>query len=181
MDYFGQEMQTLFADKTGLLRALAESEEGFAPIYLADGCTLFFFAGTDDGIGVYRLYLPERKLDVLYDAIPVDAIRLSLAAPVSNAEILWGQGNPDFFAQYKVLTSDPASGYNPAQMGESECIGMLELDSGMFSACECYFNAMTQAYYEMPFGYVYLEMPRTQENIARHGDAWWLDFAEDDG
>ena len=44
VSYSGK-IETLFADRTGLLRSLAEKEH--APIYLADGCTLFFLAGTD--------------------------------------------------------------------------------------------------------------------------------------
>lgn len=46
VSYSGK-IETLFADRTGLLRSLAEKEH--APIYLADGCTLFFLAGTDEG------------------------------------------------------------------------------------------------------------------------------------
>lgn len=176
VSYSGEERQVLYTDQSGLLWALSIAEDIFAPVYLADGCALFFLAGADDGIGIYRLYLPDQTLDILYDAIPTDAIQLFMSAPISNVEVRWSQGNPDFFARYEALTNDPNSGYDPQKIGESECIGMVELDFDMYSASEYYYNTITGDLYEMPFGYVYLEMPRTKENIEKNGASWWLDF-----
>ena len=171
VSYSGK-IETLFADRTGLLRSLAEKEH--APIYLADGCTLFFLAGTDEGIGIYRLYLPNKQADVLYSSIPRNALRLRLEPPPSNVESVWDNGDVLFFARYEELLNT-SSGYAPETMGEDECIGMLELDEKLYSAQAHYINALTGDYREMPYGYVYLPMPRSKENIALNGEAWWLD------
>ena len=171
VSYSGK-IETLFADRTGLLRSLAEKEH--APIYLADGCTLFFLAGTDEGIGIYRLYLPNKQADVLYSSIPRNALRLRLGTPPSNVEAVWDNGDVLFFARYEELLNT-SSGYAPETMGEDECIGMLELDEKLYSAQAHYINALTGDYREMPYGYVYLPMPRSKENIALNGEAWWLD------
>ena len=171
VSYSGK-IETLFADRTGLLRSLAEKEH--APIYLADGCTLFFLAGTDEGIGIYRLYLPNKQADVLYSSIPRNALRLRLEPPPSNVEAVWDNGDVLFFARYEELLNT-SSGYVPETMGEDECIGMLELDEKLYSAQAHYINALTGDYREMPYGYVYLPMPRSKENIALNGEAWWLD------
>lgn len=137
VSYSGK-IETLFADRTGLLRSLAEKEH--APIYLADGCTLFFLAGTDEGIGIYRLYLPNKQADVLYSSIPRNALRLRLEPPPSNVEAVWDTGDVLFFARYEELLNT-SSGYAPETMGEDECIGMLELDEKRYSA---------QAHYDRP-------------------------------
>lgn len=151
VSYSGK-IETLFADRTGLLRSLAEKEH--APIYLADGCTLFFLAGTDEGIGIYRLYLPNKQADVLYSSIPRNALRLRLEPPPSNVEAVWDNGDVLFFARYEELLNT-SSGYAPETMGEDECIGMLELDEKLYSAQAHYINALTGDYREMPYGYVY--------------------------
>ena len=117
VSYSGK-IETLFADRTGLLRSLAEKEH--APIYLADGCTLFFLAGTDEGIGIYRLYLPNKQADVLYSSIPRNALRLRLEPPPSNVEAVWDNGDVLFFARYEELLNT-SSGYAPEAMGEDEC------------------------------------------------------------
>ena len=171
VSYSGK-IETLFADRTGLLRSLAEKEH--APIYLADGCTLFFLAGTDEGIGIYRLYLPNKQADVLYSSIPRNALRLRLEPPPSNVEAVWDNGDVLFFARYEELLNT-SSGYAPETMGEDECIGILELDEKLYSAQAHYINALTGDYRKMPYGYVYLPMPRSKENIALKGEAWWLD------
>lgn len=147
VSYSGK-IETLFADRTGLLRSLAEKEH--APIYLADGCTLFFLAGTDEGIGIYRLYLPNKQADVLYSSIPRNALRLRLEPPPSNVEAVWDTGDVLFFARYEELLNT-SSGYAPETMGEDECIGMLELDEKRYSAQAHYINALTGDYREMPY------------------------------
>lgn len=147
VSYSGK-IETLFADRTGLLRSLAEKEH--APIYLADGCTLFFLAGTDEGIGIYRLYLPNKQADVLYSSIPRNALRLRLEPPPSNVEAVWDNGDVLFFARYEELLNT-SSGYAPETMGEDECIGMLELDEKLYSAQAHYINALTGDYREMPY------------------------------
>lgn len=121
VSYSGK-IETLFADRTGLLRSLAEKEH--APIYLADGCTLFFLAGTDEGIGIYRLYLPNKQADVLYSSIPRNALRLRLEPPPSNVEAVWDNGDVLFFARYEELLNT-SSGYAPEAMGE-EKMSVLE-------------------------------------------------------
>lgn len=156
VSYSGK-IETLFADRTGLLRSLAEKEH--APIYLADGCTLFFLAGTDEGIGIYRLYLPNKQADVLYSSIPRNALRLRLEPPPSNVEAVWDNGDVLFFARYEELLNT-SSGYAPETMGEDECIGMLELDEKLYSAQAHYINALTGDYREMPYGYVYIQLRR---------------------
>ena len=125
-------------------------------------------------IGIYRLYLPNKQADVLYSSIPRNALRLRLEPPPSNVEAVWDNGDVLFFARYEELLNT-SSGYAPETMGEDECIGMLELDEKLYSAQAHYINALTGDYREMPYGYVYLPMPRSKENIALNGEAWWLD------
>lgn len=124
--------------------------------------------------GIYRLYLPNKQADVLYSSIPRNALRLRLEPPPSNVEAVWDNGDVLFFARYEELLNT-SSGYVPETMGEDECIGMLELDEKLYSAQAHYINALTGDYREMPYGYVYLPMPRSKENIALNGEAWWLD------
>lgn len=125
-------------------------------------------------IGIYRLYLPNKQADVLYSSIPRNALRLRLEPPPSNVEAVWDNGDVLFFARYEELLNT-SSGYAPEAMGEDECIGILELDEKLYSAQAHYINALTGDYREMPYGYVYLPMPRSKENIALNGEAWWLD------
>ena len=89
-------------------------------------------------------------------------------------EAVWDNGDVLFFARYEELLNT-SSGYAPETMGEDECIGILELDEKLYSAQAHYINALTGDYRKMPYGYVYLPMPRSKENIALNGEAWWLD------
>ena len=107
-------------------------------------------------------------------SIPRNALRLRLEPPPSNVAAVWDNGDVLFFARYEELLNT-SSGYAPETMGEDECIGMLELDEKLYSAQAHYINALTGDYREMPYGYVYLPMPRSKENIALNGEAWWLD------
>lgn len=101
------------------------------------------------GIGIYRLYLPNKQADVLYSSIPRNALRLRLEPPPSNVEAVWDNGDVLFFARYEELLNT-SSGYAPETMGEDECIGMLELDEKLYSAQAHYINALTGDYREMP-------------------------------
>ena len=172
MDYWGENREILFVDETGLLGKYAEVRTQH---YLFKDETLFFIAGSKDKLGIYRIYLPTRTVDVMYDEIPLTAINLDLNKPVSNHEITWTDGNPEFFAFYESLSSDWSSLHENTPYNSDEAIGMVELDYRIYSAREHYINTATNTYKEIPFGYVYLPKPRSDENVELNGEAWWKD------
>ena len=88
MDYWGNNIQRLFYDESGLISRMNQSDAndpiwGYSEflsdgttirdpiqkwIYLADGRVMCFWAGAENGDGavLYRLYLSERRVDALF-------------------------------------------------------------------------------------------------------------------
>ena len=138
MDYYGENRTTVFTDDTGLLGELmfAEGNGGF---FLLGEDLTYFLAGTEDGgVGVYRLYLPEDRTDLLYRYTPAQVEELTFSAYLSgerqepriqigrpipcfrqglttNQWVRWDAKDPEFYVKYAAMLAD--SGGNT---GETE-------------------------------------------------------------
>ena len=81
IDYNGENRQTLHVDETQKLAPIDE-------IFAWDNSVLFFAAGAGSDYGIYRLYLPDMTLDLLYTT----EMKPYLFNPYSNFEITWTSG-----------------------------------------------------------------------------------------
>ena len=89
------------------------------PLPLADRSVLYFWAGAEDGDGaaLYRLYVHDGHTDVVYQYTQKELeqyrfpdcpelegtgpyYRISVPEPVSNVEVGWTVGNPEFFHRF---------------------------------------------------------------------------------
>lgn len=89
------------------------------PLPLADRSVLYFWAGAEDGDGaaLYRLYVSDGHTDVVYQYTQEELeqyrfpdcpelegtgpyYRISVPNPVSNVEVGWTVGNPEFFHRF---------------------------------------------------------------------------------
>ena len=89
------------------------------PLPLADRSVLYFWAGAEDGNGaaLYRLYVHDGHTDVVYQYTQKELeqyrfpdcpelegtgpyYRISVPEPVSNVEVGWTVGNPEFFQRF---------------------------------------------------------------------------------
>lgn len=114
VDYLSGEITTLYRDETGALSELIEEEEDHicrGLMTLADGRILYFLAGCEDASGIYRLYLPEGQLDLVYGGIPLDTKPFlePLLFP-SNRKVGWCERNPEYTALMEELNT-PDSPY----------------------------------------------------------------------
>lgn len=80
IDYNGENRQTLYVDET---QKIAPFDITYT--HVRDNSVLFFVAAAGSDYGIYRLYLPDMTLDLLYttEAKPF------LYGPYSNYEITW--------------------------------------------------------------------------------------------
>lgn len=89
------------------------------PLPLADRSVLYFWAGAEDGDGaaLYRLYVHDGHTDVVHQYTQKELeqyrfpdypelegtgpyYRISAPNPVSNVEVRWSVGNPEFFHRF---------------------------------------------------------------------------------
>lgn len=89
------------------------------PLPLADRSVMYFWAGAEDGDGaaLYRLYVHDGHTDVVYQYTQEELeqyrfpdcpelegtgpyYRISAPEPVSNVEVGWTVGNPEFFHRF---------------------------------------------------------------------------------
>lgn len=89
------------------------------PLPLADRSVMYFWAGAEDGDGaaLYRLYVSDGHTDVVYQYTQEELeqyrfpdcpelegtgpyYRISVPEPVSNVEVGWTVGNPEFFHRF---------------------------------------------------------------------------------
>lgn len=195
--YASGQAEILFTDGTGQL--LAQVERSDYQLWSADDCVLFFMAGTDKGLGIYRLYVPEKKVELLLDGLdpenayfgyggypttkeipdegPATAEVWRYMPIPSNVEVQWLENNPNYAVVYEALANSPDCPYDPKVWGESEFAGWVQTSYELYAQYAQYFNAATGERYEMPAEGIYREPPRTDDNEAKHGEAWWLDFA----
>lgn len=133
MDYNGENKETLFVD---------ESAQGFLQdrAFFRDNCVLFFTAGADDGYGIYRLYLPEKKLDLLVTS----ASRIWLLDPYSNHELSWYIRNPEFEELYQRILNDPPSPYDEMIANNAPQIALnISYDYHIPMELDYYYNTLT--------------------------------------
>ena len=80
IDYNGENRQILYVDETQRIVPFEPTA-----IHVRDNCVLFFVAAAGSEYGIYRLYLPDMTVDLLYttEAAPY------LYEPYSNFEITW--------------------------------------------------------------------------------------------
>lgn len=158
IDYYGRTTEVLFTDASG---AVARHNE---PLWLADGKVLYFWAGAPEGgLGAYRLYLPEKRTDLLRTMTQDEleplwfsgyagterqetAWHLSGLSPVSNQEFVWTEDDPAFYELYAQLLSDPAAFeryFAPAsgEEGMFAALGEITRDYRLTPWTSCYCHA----------------------------------------
>ena len=114
--YDGSSEETLYAAQDGTIISFA-----------AAGDVLFFAEKTDNCIRLCRLYAPEERLDILYDAVSPDAQKF-LIFPVSNHELCWSMDNPAFLELAAEQKQTYIETRNLDPDDQSTYWGMLELD-----------------------------------------------------
>ena len=162
IDYYGKNQETIFTDSTGLLGELN------GQLWLGDGKLTYFWAGADGGLGLYRMYLPECRADLLRTIPQEKAEKLYFASytgtrkndeawqlgdlfPVSNQECTWSQGNPAFYELYVSLMSN--SQYFPDGIDTDAELAytMQQRISAAFHSYPlicCYYSAADDTYLE---------------------------------
>lgn len=184
IDYFGKTRETVFTDSTGLLGQLN------GQLWVADGKVAYLWAGTEGGVGLYRMYLPECRADLLR-TIPREELEklyfsgytgtqkneemyhLGDLFPVSNQECVWDRGNGAFYQLYASLLNDPdrRAQYFPDGIdGEPErCYEVLGQITSAFLNwpwVSCYYSAADDTYLEKNYS----------SNSSDIGtSAWWED------
>lgn len=155
--YDGSQTETLYAAQDGTIIDFA-----------AAGDVLFFAEKTDSCICLCRLYAPEERLDVLYDAVSPDAEGF-LLFPVSNHELCWSMANPAFLelAEEQKQTYIETRNLDPDD--QSTYWGMLELDFDVDSGIRYYYNDLTQELRSQEFRIIYGE---------ESGTDWWKTAAQ---
>ena len=117
--YDGSSEETLYAAQDGTIIS-----------FVAAGDVLFFAEKTDNCIRLCRLYAPEERLDILYDAVSPDAQKF-LIFPVSNHELCWSMDNPAFLELAAEQKQTYIETRNLDPDDQSTYWGMLELDLGV--------------------------------------------------
>ena len=113
VDYLSGEITTLYRDETGVLSELVEGEDHISTgrMILADSRVLYFLAGCEDAAGIYRLYLPEGQVDLVYSGIPLDTKPLlETTLFTSNWKVGWCEKSPEYAALKEELNT-PDSPY----------------------------------------------------------------------
>ena len=147
MDYYGKNKQTLFVDENSTL----------GEVYIRDNCVLFFTAGCEDGYGIYRLYLPEMKLDLLVTS----ESQINLQDPYSSHEVAWYIRNPEFEELYQSILNDEMIASNAPQIALN-----ISYDYHIPMELDYYYNSLTGE-------------TKQREVFAERCDwtarAWWLE------
>ncbi len=191
MDYYGEQLETLFRDPTGRISAgSAEQSEAWEvlkgntfrstdQIQMADGKVLFFLAGSSSGTGgsVWRLYLPDGTLDELVSGLPENARFL---APVSNWEVLWELPNPEYEETYQRIRTDPENPFLPEAEDERAAHEAFEQQYRIHPTTVYYSNALTgqQAATGGPGCWLGIQRHGDDDAIEANGHAWWKDILD---
>ena len=157
--YDGSSEETLYAAQDGTIISFASA-----------GDVLFFAEKTDNCIRLCRLYAPEERLDILYDAVSPDAQKF-LIFPVSNHELCWSMDNPAFLELAAEQKQTYIETRNLDPDDQSTYWGMLELDSDVNSGIRYYYNDLTQELRSQEFRIIYGE-----EDDAD----WWKTAAQEE-
>ena len=141
--YAGSQTETLYAAQDGTIISFATA-----------GDVLFFAEKTAYRIRLCRLYAPEERLDVLYDAVSPDAEDF-LLFPVSNHELCWSMDNPAFLKLAAEQKQTYIETRNLDPDDQSTYWGMLELDFDVNSGIRYYYNDLTQELRSQEFRKIY--------------------------
>lgn len=204
MDHLGENREALFTDETGLISRMNQSDyDNPGEVYydivfddgpphpsannrslaVADRKVLYFWAGAEDGDGAaaYRLYLPEKRVDAVfqYSQEELDVYllpntgdgqgpfyRVSQLWPVSNWEFTWYVGNPAFYELYNTLSDQDF----PAEISPDEWVEWCVREYRITDAFAHYQNALTGEHREANGGVC--------DNLSWGGEfdegpAWW--------
>ena len=197
MDYYGENRTTVFTDDTGLLGELmfAEGDGGF---FLLGEDLTYFLAGTEDGgVGVYRLYLPEDRTDLLYRYTPeqVEELtfstylrgerqepRIQIGAPIpcfrqgltTNQWVRWETKDPEFYAKYAAMLADSEGNTGEMEQFIEEkfdaahaTLYYADLGEDMLYTMPMSWLDMTGTTHASPFGGCWFDLYLDQERTHR--------------
>jgi len=182
MDFYGENRETLFTDESGLLGETAERT-----FFIGDGKVIYFWTGTEDGGGaVCRLYLPEKRADLLYRLTAEELAEyyytpqteevaehwggtgkvclLGAPGPISNWEFSWSSINGAYLEACDAVAQDPElrEKYFTEGVNGVDLVGYIEFELHIKSFTVYYLNAFTGEYLERPMG-----------GYSVPGGAWW--------
>ena len=153
MDYHGENKETLFVDESA----------AFDEVYIRDNSVLFFTAGCEEGYGIYRLYLPEMKLELLVTS----RVKINLQDPYSNHEVAWYTQNPEFEELYQSILNDPPPPYDEMIANNAPQLAMnISYDYNIPTELDYYYNSSTGETKERG---IYAERCDWSPRV------WWLD------
>ncbi|HIT33976.1 MAG TPA: hypothetical protein IAC31_05045 [Candidatus Faecousia intestinigallinarum] len=119
LDYDTGEAETLYTDPSGQL---------CDPIEYYDGCVFFLAGNGADGRGLYRLYLPEMKLDLMAEDLPAerpDGYRFQGFQVISNHEVAWVYTYPVFEHYAQEYWDEPVLGQEGDRYTPKEAFGEI--------------------------------------------------------
>lgn len=136
------------------------------PLLLADGSVMYFWAGAEhgDGVALYRLYVPDGHTDVVYQYTQKELeqyrfpdcpelegtgpyYRISVPEPVSNVEVRWSVGNPEFFQRFEAEVQGDFG-----KLTDTELLYEKPLEYRIPSQFSCTKNTLTGAFQQVEPG-----------------------------
>ncbi|HIQ60079.1 MAG TPA: hypothetical protein IAD31_00535 [Candidatus Enterenecus faecium] len=133
------------------------------PLPLADRSVLYFWAGAEDGDGaaLYRLYVHDGHTDVVYQYTQEELeqyrfpdypelegtgpyYRISAPNPVSNVEVRWSVGNPEFFQRFEAEVQGDFG-----KLTDTELIHYNTIGYHLHSQLNCTKNTFTGAFQQV--------------------------------
>ena len=133
------------------------------PLPLADRSVLYFWAGAEDGDGaaLYRLYVHDGHTDVVYQYTQEELeqyrfpdypelegtgpyYRISAPNPVSNVEVRWSVGNPEFFQRFEAEVQGDFG-----KLTDTELIHYNTIGYHLHSQLSCTKNTFTGAFQQV--------------------------------
>ena len=133
------------------------------PLPLADRSVMYFWAGAEDGDGaaLYRLYVHDGHTDVVYQYTQEELeqyrfpdypelegtgpyYRISAPNPVSNVEVRWTVGNPEFFQRFEAEVQGDFG-----KLTDTELIHYNTIGYHLHSQLNCTKNTFTGAFQQV--------------------------------
>ena len=133
------------------------------PLPLADRSVMYFWAGAEDGDGaaLYRLYVHDGHTDVVYQYTQEELeqyrfpdypelegtgpyYRISAPNPVSNVEVRWSVGNPEFFQRFEEEVQGDFG-----KLTDTELIHYNTIGYHLHSQLNCTKNTFTGAFQQV--------------------------------
>lgn len=133
------------------------------PLPLADRSVMYFWAGAEDGDGaaLYRLYVHDGHTDVVYQYTQKELeqyrfpdcpelegtgpyYRISAPNPVSNVEVRWSVGNPEFFQRFEAEVQGDFG-----KLTDTELIHYNTMIYHLHSQLNCTKNTFTGAFQQV--------------------------------